>query len=99
MFDIWDGIKKAKILIAELTGRNPNVMYELGLAHAIEKPVILLTQDINDVPFDLRSLRCIVYNTKEPEWANKLREEITKYITALFQEGTKKKRFRHLRKK
>jgi len=98
VFDIWEGIKRARILIAELTGRNPNVMYELGLAHAIEKPVILLTQDINDVPFDLRSLRCIVYNTKEPEWANKLRDEITKYITVLLQEG-KKKRFRHLRKK
>lgn len=99
VYDIWDGIKRAKILIAELTGRNPNVMYELGLAHAIEKPVILLTQDIADVPFDLRSLRCIVYNTKEPEWANKLRDEISKYIIALLQEGKTKKRFRHLKKR
>ena len=43
--DIWEGIKKARCLIAELTGRNPNVMYELGLAHALQKPVVLITQN------------------------------------------------------
>ncbi|MBC8489993.1 MAG: hypothetical protein H8D45_28585 [Bacteroidetes bacterium] len=59
--DIWDSIKKARFLIADLTDRNPNVFYELGLAHALNKDVILLTQDIDDVPFDLRHFRIIVY--------------------------------------
>lgn len=59
--DVWTYIKKAKFLIADLTDRNPNVFYELGIAHALNKNVILITQDINDVPFDLKHFRCIVY--------------------------------------
>jgi len=59
--DIWNNIKKARFLIADLTDRNPNVFYELGLAHALNKEVILLTQNINDVPFDLQHLRYIFY--------------------------------------
>lgn len=60
--DIWKSINEACIIISELSGRNPNVFYETGIAHTIGKEVILLTQDINDVPFDLRHLRCIVYD-------------------------------------
>lgn len=59
--DIWNNIKKARFIIADLTDRNPNVFYELGLAHALNKEVILLTQNINDVPFDLQHLRYIFY--------------------------------------
>lgn len=59
--DIWQNIKKSKFLIADLTDRNPNVFYELGLAHALSKDVILLTQDLKDIPFDLRHYRIIVY--------------------------------------
>jgi hypothetical protein len=53
---------KTSFLIADLTGRNANVFYELGLAHALKKDVILITQKIEDVPFDLRHYRCIVYD-------------------------------------
>lgn len=59
--DISEHIQKARILIADLTRRNPNVFYELGLAHAIGKQVILISQDLKDVPFDLKHYRCIVY--------------------------------------
>ena len=59
--DIWKRINEAKILISELTGRNANVFYETGIAHTIGKEVILITQSMEDVPFDLRHLRCIVY--------------------------------------
>lgn len=59
--DIRKSIQKARILIADLTERNPNVMYEVGFAHAINKKVILITQKLEDVPFDLRHYRCIVY--------------------------------------
>lgn len=72
MSDIWRSIKNADLLIADLTFRNPNVLYELGLSHAINKKVIIITQNINDIPFDLKSFRCIIYDTKDPEWANKL---------------------------
>jgi hypothetical protein len=41
MNQVWSGIRRAKVLVAELTSRNPNVFYELGLAHALRKPVVL----------------------------------------------------------
>jgi hypothetical protein len=58
---IWRGITAAKVLVAELTGRNPNVFYELGLAHALDKPVVLVCSRANeqDVPFDLQHIRVI----------------------------------------
>lgn len=49
----------ARLIVADCTHRNPNVFYEIGLAHAIGKPTILLTQKSQDVPFDLRHLRYI----------------------------------------
>jgi hypothetical protein len=78
--DIWQGIKDAKLLIAELTDRNPNVFYELGLAHALSKPVILISKSIDDVPFDLRSIRVLVYDKDHPDWGNKLRTSLVKSI-------------------
>jgi hypothetical protein len=60
--DIWKSINEARVIIAELTGKNPNVFYETGISHTVGKEVILLTQSMNDVPFDLRHLRCIVYD-------------------------------------
>lgn len=61
--DILHCIGKAEIVIADVTMRNPNVFYELGIAHMVKdmEKVLLLAQDINDVPFDLRHFRCIVY--------------------------------------
>src|SRR4051812_43366777 len=57
MRDVWLYTRKADLLLADLTSRNGNVFYELGLAHAIGKPVVLVSESIEDVPFDLRGLR------------------------------------------
>jgi hypothetical protein len=59
--DIWQAIVSARLIVADCTDRNPNVFYEIGLAHTIGKPTILLTQNSEDVPFDLRHLRYIAY--------------------------------------
>ena len=61
--DIIQNIEKADLIIADLTSLNPNVMYELGIAHALSKPTILLTQTLQELPFDLRSYRAIAYAT------------------------------------
>ena len=61
MDDLWEGINKARVVIADLTGKNPNVTYEVGLADVIGKEVILLSQTPNDVPFDFLGLRLITY--------------------------------------
>lgn len=78
--DIWTYTKKAKMILADLSNKNPNVFYELGLAHALAKPAILITQTIDDIPFDLRSLRIIDYDKNLPNWGETLGESIEKAI-------------------
>lgn len=80
--DIWEQINRARIIIADLTGRNPNVFYELGLAHALEKPVIMLSQSIEDVPFDLKHIRCIIYEMT-PRGAADLERKLADTIRSL----------------
>jgi hypothetical protein len=77
---IWEEITKAKLLLADLSGKNPNVFYELGLAHAAVKPVVFTASRVDDVPFDLRHLRVIIYEIQEPDWSTKLRKSITDYL-------------------
>lgn len=77
---IWEQIEKSKILIADLTGKNANVFYELGLAHAAQKPVVFISEKEEDIPFDLRHLRVILYNTKDPFWGDKLKKNLTEYL-------------------
>jgi hypothetical protein len=64
--DIWRGIWSAKVIVADCTGRNPNVFYEIGLAHTIGRPVILIAQNQEDIPFDLRHIRFIPYQYTPP---------------------------------
>jgi nucleoside 2-deoxyribosyltransferase len=61
---IYNQIGKADIIVADMTGRNPNVFYETGYAHALGKQVILLTQNAEDIPFDLKHYSHIVYKGK-----------------------------------
>lgn len=77
---IWTGINSAKVLIAELTKRNPNVFYELGLAHALKKPVVLVSSNQEDVPFDLQHIRVIYYDVNDPFWGNKLIDKVAENI-------------------
>ena len=60
--DVIGGIINCDLIVADLTGANPNVFYELGVAHALNKPVILITQSRNDVPFDLEQYRSLEYS-------------------------------------
>ena len=77
---IWQGINSATVLVAELTGRNPNVFYELGLAHALDKPVVLVCSNEADVPFDLQHIRVIYYDMSDPFWGSKLIDKIGENI-------------------
>jgi hypothetical protein len=75
-------IAESEFIIADLTDRNPNVFYELGIAHMAKdiKKVIILTQDMDFVPFDLRQFRCIVYRQ------NQLSSRLTEALRELTKE-------------
>jgi hypothetical protein len=61
MDDVISLIWRARVVISDLSTKNPNVFYETGIAHALGRDVIQIAQSIDDVPFDLRSLRAVVY--------------------------------------
>ncbi len=81
-WDIWERINRARFLIADLTDLNANVFYELGLAHALSKDVVLLTQSMEFVPFDLKGLRCICYDSSR-RGTQKLEERLAATIATL----------------
>jgi hypothetical protein len=70
--DIWQSINAADFVIADITGRNPNVLYELGIAHALAKPVLILSRDAEDIPIDLATRRVILYGQKADAWRDEL---------------------------
>lgn len=61
--DIVGKIASADIVVADLTDLNPNVFYELGIAHSINGRVLMITQDVTSLPFDLQSYRVVEYDT------------------------------------
>jgi hypothetical protein len=75
---------RASIVVADLSGRNPNVFYELGIAHMSkdEDRIVLLAQNMDDVPFDLREYRCIPYSLDEAG-LRRLRREITDTVRGI----------------
>lgn len=61
--DIVRGIAEADLVVADLTSLNANVFYELGVSHTMQKPTVLLAQSSEDIPFDLKPYRVILYST------------------------------------
>jgi hypothetical protein len=85
MDDVWRGIMQARIIIAELTGRNANVFYEIGLCHAVGKKVLFLAQSMNDVPFDIGHRRVLLYEYS-PHGCKKLEDLLVENISAMLNE-------------
>ena len=59
---IIKSLVKARIVIANISGRNPNVFYELGIAHALNKPTIIISRNLSDAIFDVRTKQIILYH-------------------------------------
>lgn len=62
--DIITGIRYADIIVAEVTELNPNVMYEIAVAHCLSKPTVMLSMNIDNLPFDFEHYRTIKYSEK-----------------------------------
>lgn len=80
MEDIWESICTARVVIADVSGRNPNVFYELGIAHTMGKECVVLTQASHDVPFDITSRRYIQY---DPTKRVALRDRIERTLKSI----------------
>ena len=70
-------LREAQIIIADVSGLNGHVMYLLGLCHGLRRCPLLICQAPADLPFDLRSLRCIEY-APDAEGLRDLREHLTR---------------------
>ncbi len=81
MQEVWAALNACKLVIVETTEVNANVYYELGIAHTLGKPAILITQtkDVVDLPFDIRHLRFTVYDDTI-EGSKKLEESLRQSI-------------------
>ena len=79
--DIFSVISQSSKVICDLTGRNPNVLYETGLAHALDRDVIIIVQNAEDVPFDLRHIRYIEYLPNN-EGIEELKKKLSQFIQA-----------------
>jgi hypothetical protein len=80
--DIFELICCSSIVIVDFSGRNPNVFYEAGIAHTLGKNVIPITQNIEDIPFDLRHHRILKY-LKNNEGLLELKKGLEKRLTVL----------------
>ncbi len=81
MDEVWTAVYRCKLCIADCTGANANVFYELGIAHTLGKASILITSSLDDIPFDVRDRRIIPYTNTE-EGLIALRETLEKTIAS-----------------
>lgn len=83
--DLVSEIEKASLCITDITGSNPNVMWEVGYATALNKPIIFLVQSIEKVPFDIENMRTIKYHrdnlsaTLRSALVESIRETLSRY--------------------
>jgi len=87
--DIFDLIYCSKVVVVDFTGRNPNVMYETGIAHTLGKTVIPITQSIDDIPSDLGHHRALKYLPNEEGYRD-LSNELYKRLQVIFSNNNPK---------
>jgi hypothetical protein len=83
LMNIWVEMCRSEIIVADITEETPNVLYEIGIAHAIGKPVILLLQEGGVIPFDLSVQRTIFYSMGKPRRRSELRNAVQALLVAL----------------
>lgn len=81
--DILEEIERAEIVIADLTGLNPNVLYELGIAHVRCDAVLLLCERGQALPFDLASIRCLFYDLSTIEGKEEFTHQLGQTLESL----------------
>jgi nucleoside 2-deoxyribosyltransferase len=74
-----DAIREADLIVADVSRKNPNVLYELGYAHALRKPTLLLlsTDETGEMPFDLAGYQMVIY---DPQNLRSLQQQIMRFL-------------------
>jgi hypothetical protein len=83
---VFNQINKADVIVAEMTGRNPNVFYEVGYAHALGKLVVLMTKTAEDIPFDLKDRPHIEHGGRIAD----LKDQLTRKLTWALEEARRR---------
>lgn len=60
-------LEEAELVVIDLTGFNPNVMFEFGIRYGLGKPFVVLAQDLNELPLDVRNIRVLEYTVTAPD--------------------------------
>jgi len=81
MDKVWEGIYSARLVIADCTDKNPNVFYEVGIAHTVGRKVVILTRSKKDIPADLQHFEYIEY-VYDPEGVTALIDKLREIIKA-----------------
>ena len=87
MTDVFESIMRANVVIADITGRNANVFYELGMSHSMGKRVLNLAQGSEHIPFDLQRFRHIIYQDNS-ESCQALKEHLVRTLTEMLADFT-----------
>lgn len=74
---VLQAVVDAPLVVADLTGRNPNVFYELSLRHATKKPVIQIIDQSEDIPFDISDMRTVKFSWRDLRSADRAAKEIS----------------------
>lgn len=76
----------ADLVVADLTGRNPNVFYELAVRHVTRKPLIQIIQAEEEIPFDVQAMRTVKFELSDPDALEVAREVLGRQVAAVLEE-------------
>jgi hypothetical protein len=83
MEKVWDGICAAQLVLADCTEKNPNVFYEIGMAHTVGKKVVLITRSDKDIPADIKHFDYVPY-IYDPEGVDALLKKLETFLRRHF---------------
>jgi len=78
--DIYAHLANSGVVVADITGQNENVLYEVGYRHGTGSPIILLVQSLEDIPFDLKGHRVVLYDVSNPRGYHRAKEAVERHL-------------------
>lgn len=73
-------LEESELVVIDLTGFNPNVMFEFGIRYGLEKPFVVIAQDLSKLPLDVRNIRVLEYTVTAPN-IDSIKEKLAAMIT------------------